>query len=73
MKKQNKEKNKSIIDNAVGITPSVASVPGSPVDVFDMLNAYGEYEIQQTADTENRFPKISQGLPAGNGKAKFKR
>lgn len=64
LKKQNKNKIKSIIDNGIGVTPSVAYIPGSPVDVTDILNAYGEYEIQRTADTENTFPEISQGLPS---------
>ena len=32
-------------------------------DAFDMVNKYGTYEIQPTADSENEFPKISQGLP----------
>ena len=32
-------------------------------DAFDMVNRYGTYEIQPTADSDNEFPKISQGLP----------
>lgn len=64
VKNKKSEKTKSIIDNEIGITPSVASVPGVPLDVKDMLSSFGEYEIQKTADTENRFPEISQGLPS---------
>lgn len=43
--------------------PSAASVTGEPEDVFDMVNKYGTYNIQPTAQTENSFPYISQGLP----------
>ncbi len=68
MKNKKKEEKKSIIDNEIGITPSVAYTQGNPVDVSDMLNSYGEYEIQRTADTENRFPEISQGLPSSKKK-----
>lgn len=32
-------------------------------DVFYLINQYGTYEIQPTADTDNPFPKIAQGLP----------
>ena len=28
-----------------------------------MVNQYGTYEIQRTADTGNFFPAIAQGLP----------
>lgn len=41
---------------------SVDAVYGNPEDVFDMINKYGTYEIQPTADTENTFPLISSGL-----------
>lgn len=43
--------------------PSAASVTGEPEDVFDMVNKYGTYNIQPTAQAENSFPYISQGLP----------
>lgn len=29
---------------------------------FDMVNAYGTYEIQPTADTDNQYPCIAQGF-----------
>lgn len=32
-------------------------------DAFDMINEYGTYEIQPTANTDNTFPAIAQGLP----------
>ena len=31
-----------------------------------MVNQYGTYEIQRTADTGNFFPAIAQGLPKGH-------
>lgn len=34
-----------------------------PDTVYDLINKYGTYEIQPTADTDNAFPKIAQGLP----------
>lgn len=34
-----------------------------PDTVYDLINKYGTYEIQPTSDTDNAFPKISQGLP----------
>ena len=41
---------------------SVAEVPDMPEDTFDMLHKYGTYNIQPTADTENEFPEIAQGI-----------
>lgn len=35
----------------------------SETDAFDLVNKYGTYEIQDTADTSNLFPMIAQGLP----------
>ena len=29
---------------------------------FDLVNQYGTYEIQPTADTENQYPAIAQGF-----------
>lgn len=41
------------------------SVPISdqPENVSELLNKYGTYEIQPTADTQNKYPAIAQGLP----------
>ena len=36
---------------------------GNAEDCFELVNKYGTYEIQPTADTKNSFPKIAQGLP----------
>ena len=33
------------------------------MDVLDLINKYGTYNIQDTADTSNLFPMISHGLP----------
>lgn len=40
---------------------SVSAIMGEPETVFDMINKYGTYEIQPTADTDNEFPCIAQG------------
>ena len=44
-------------------TPMTHAFPGQPEDCFDLVNQYGTYNIQRTADTENFFPAIAQGLP----------
>ncbi|MCR4925995.1 MAG: hypothetical protein K5917_06880 [Clostridiales bacterium] len=56
MKNKNSKKNFSS-------TPSMVNNSGNPQNSSEMLNKYGTYEIQPTSDTENAFPKISQGLP----------
>ena len=35
---------------------------GQPDTAYDMVNFYGTYEIQKTADTENTYPAIAQGF-----------
>ena len=37
--------------------------PDSPETPHEMVNKYGTYEIQPTAETANDFPTIAQGLP----------
>ena len=44
-------------------TPMNHAFPGQPDDCFDMVNQYGTYNIQKTADTDNPYPAIAQGLP----------
>lgn len=44
-------------------TPSSNDYSKHPDSSFDLINKYGTYEIQPTADTDNPFPHISQGLP----------
>lgn len=43
--------------------PQLHSFPGVPRSCFDLVNQYGTYNIQPTADTENTFPLIAPGLP----------
>ena len=35
-----------------------------PQTIRDIINGWGTYNIQATADTENLFPLIGPGLPA---------
>lgn len=44
-------------------TPDVHQFRGVPESCFDMVNMYGTYNIQPTADTPNLFPLIGPGLP----------
>lgn len=59
MKKSDKKGTQKDINTEISATP----VFGQPEDTFDMINKYGTYNIQPTADNENDYPKISQGLP----------
>ncbi len=54
-KPTNKKYNDELMD--------VSSHPtgGLPQNAFEMVNNYGTYEIQATADTENQYPAIAQG------------
>lgn len=54
-KKTTERKNKKI-----NKTPSASAFLGQPVTCEALLNKYGTYEIQPTADSENEFPEISQ-------------
>ncbi len=42
--------------------PSVEPYFGQPEDCADLVNKYGTYNIQPTADSENTFPMIAHGL-----------
>lgn len=35
---------------------------GNPETAFDTVNAFGTYNIQPTADTDNTYPAIAQGF-----------
>lgn len=48
----------------VPVDTSVQSWDPTPDTAEEMVNTYGTYEIQATADTEFMFPAISQGLPS---------
>ena len=41
-------------------SPSSYSSENDPTSVWELLNKYGTYNIQPTADTDNTFPQISQ-------------
>lgn len=41
--------------------PSTFSVSSLPGTAEEMVNRYGTYEIQSTADTDNQYPAIAQG------------
>ncbi len=45
------------------------AVPGEPVDVVDLINKYGTYEVQDTTDTDNVFPLIGPFGAGVNGVA----
>ena len=44
----------------------VHPVDGEPIDVWDQINKYGTYEVQDTTDTDNVFPTIGY---EGSGQA----
>ena len=52
-------------DKGIPYVMDASSQPffGQPDDCFDMVNQYGTYNIQKTADTDNPYPAIAQGLP----------
>ncbi len=53
-----KENNKKALKET-----AATSVAGQPQTATELINKYGTYEIQPTADSDNDFPKIAQGLP----------
>ncbi|MBE6749579.1 MAG: hypothetical protein E7560_00250 [Ruminococcaceae bacterium] len=42
--------------------PSVFAPADLPETAEAMVNKYGTYEIQSTAETENQYPAIAQGF-----------
>ncbi len=52
-----KDKNKKEVIK----TPSVDPCADAPENSFTLVNKYGTYEIQPTADTDNQYPAIAQG------------
>lgn len=44
-------------------TPMLHEFPGEPESCEELVNQYGTYQVQKTADTGNRYPAIAQGLP----------
>ena len=43
-------------------TPSTQYIKNERNDSFELVNKYGTYEIQPTADTNNQYPAIAQGF-----------
>ncbi len=65
MNKNDKKKNlkeQGVDEYQVEMTPSAVSIGDAPDDSFQLVNKYGTYEIQPTADTDNKFPAIAQGF-----------
>lgn len=50
-------------DKDIQIEIAVNSIVSQPETVYDLINKYGTYQIQPTAESDNDFPKIAQGLP----------
>lgn len=48
--------------DTVKVDISSDPVYGEPSDVFDLINKYGTYNIQPTADTHHDYPQIAQGF-----------
>ncbi len=42
--------------------PSTLHLYSLPGTAEEMVNRYGTYEIQSTADTDNQYPAIAQGF-----------
>lgn len=40
---------------------STVTNKGMPETAYQMVNFYGTYEIQPTAETDNQYPAIAQG------------
>ena len=55
--------------------PDATSQPffGQPDSTFELINRYGTYNIQPTADTRNPFPAIAQGLPRSLNQVKLEK
>jgi len=52
------ENSRPIPPDLTADTPSNLPVFGEPVDVWEQINKYGTYEVQDTTDTDNTFPAI---------------
>ena len=60
-----KREKKTLSADAIVSQPETSFDPvvSQPLDCFELINKYGTYEIQPTADSDHDFPKIAQGLP----------
>ena len=59
MDKEKKERKHCPLPDA----PFTDPIFGQPESCADLVNKYGTYNIQPTADTENTFPLIAHALP----------
>lgn len=57
-----RSENKQVINEPL-LEISAEPFDRTPDTCIEMINAYGTYEIQPTADNENDFPAIAQGTP----------
>lgn len=48
-------------DKNIDIEPSVMRKKVEDESAVNMVNNYGTYEVQNTADTNNQYPAIAQG------------
>ena len=62
MKKSNKKRDLSV--------PSAIAVQGNPETAFELINKYGTYNIQPTAESDNDYPKIAQGIESKGKRSK---
>ena len=63
------KKNKNYINH---LEERVTYIPDNPETPWEMVNKYGTYEIQPTAETDNEFPTIAQGLSPAEKKPTVK-
>lgn len=49
--------------NKADIEKSTVTVCGQPETAEELIHKYGTYEIQPTADSDNKYPEIAQGYP----------
>ena len=54
-------------------SPRSEGISGQPETVFELLNKYGTYNIQPTAESGNDYPKIAQGLAKKEAKGAEKK
>ena len=59
--KNEKNKLKSEKNEKMMTEMSTVANKGMPEDAYEMVNYYGTYEIQATAETDNQYPAIAQG------------
>ena len=49
-------------DKNIDMEPSVMPKKVEDESAINMVNNYGTYEVQNTADTNNQYPAIAQGF-----------